>query len=88
MDEKQHGHHGTGVEAPGPALHDLADDLRRIAAALQEAGASPALPERHAAPESREASPRPFGALAGRFRIGESFFDPLTDEDLRCWEEP
>lgn len=29
---------------------------------------------------------RQFGSLAGRISIPDSFFDPMTEEELRLWE--
>ncbi|MGZ8219886.1 type II toxin-antitoxin system Phd/YefM family antitoxin [Methylomagnum sp.] len=31
---------------------------------------------------------RQFGAMRGRATVGEAFFEPLPDDELRAWEDP
>lgn len=38
-------------------------------------------------PVDRRAPERKFGALRGRVRVDESFFDPLPDDELAAWEK-
>ncbi|RST85995.1 type II toxin-antitoxin system Phd/YefM family antitoxin [Aquibium carbonis] len=37
-------------------------------------------------PVAPEPKPRGWGAWEGRYRLPESFFDPLPDEELSAWD--
>ncbi|RKT47294.1 type II toxin-antitoxin system Phd/YefM family antitoxin [Thiocapsa rosea] len=37
-------------------------------------------------PIERQPSGRRFGALRGKAKVDERFFDPLPEEELRAWE--
>ena len=42
----------------------------------------------HADTRHNSAKPRrPFGAFAGRFTVGPTFFEPMADDDKRAWGE-
>jgi prevent-host-death family protein len=38
-------------------------------------------------PVDRPAPKRVFGALRGKIRVDESFFEPLPEEELTAWEK-
>jgi prevent-host-death family protein len=38
-------------------------------------------------PVERPQPRRKFGALAGRIRVDDRFFEPLPESELACWED-
>jgi len=40
------------------------------------------------APETSALKERPIGLFKGQFEVPDSFFDPLSEEELALWEAP
>ena len=71
-------------------VHEAKTNLSRLLADV-EAGTEVII-ARNGRPVARlvkcqELGKRQFGALAGRITVGDSFFDPLPEEELTAWEE-
>lgn len=56
----------------------LLSDLNKSSVAFQDR-------LRHA--RANRGKPRGFGLFAGKFEVGDEFFEPLPEEELRAWGE-
>ena len=69
------------------AKTNLSDLVKRALAGEEIVIARDGEPVARLVPVGRPVARRKFGALAGRLRITEAFFEPLPAEELDAWSE-
>jgi prevent-host-death family protein len=76
----------VGFAQEGQAQYDLTGLREAVAAGKEYTIMQDGKPVAKVAPLEPEQKPRGWGAWEGRYRLPDSFFDPLPEEELRAWE--